>query len=607
MKAVLTVLAILWAADARADALLTSGKTELFPTRVAIDVAVRAQIESTTITLEFPPLADGGDFSLTVPAPPTASPIGVDVDRGAGFIALPAVAEPPAAAAGGSSSPALAAWYGTAPLVAELVRLDPGPLAVRVRFVRVLRRLRGEVAFEIGARRCPSRPADDPGPEIRISARIDTARDLTRFTATGGTGTTLSQEPRGASLHTAPVALADAELVQIAYAERSSGLDVQLVAHRAPGADPLGGDAGYFVALIDADATAAALPRSISLVIDRSGSMGGAKIAQARDAARAMLDHLRPDDTFAIHTFDDGLASLAKTALPATDANIARAREFIKEIADGGSTDLDRGIRAGIAAALGDDRFSTVVLLSDGVATAGETDRRDILERARAAAGGRTRMFTFSVGADADFPLMEALARGSRGRHFDLNNAQATSELVQRARELFEDIRDVRFTDLDIAVGGIGAADTLPDPPPDLFGGGQVLIAGRYTLPGTAAIRITGREGGAPFTRTFELPVPALAPTDDIVKYVWATEKVRSLMAEIAGGAPEATIRAEVESLGLAYRIQTPYTRFSGGGASDTSASCAASRDASLLVMLALAGLLRPRSARRSHRVRCPP
>ena len=38
------------------------------------------------------------------------------------------------------------------------------------------------------------------------------------------------------------------------------------------------------------------LPRTLSLVIDRSGSMDGDKIAQARDAARAMLDNLRATD-----------------------------------------------------------------------------------------------------------------------------------------------------------------------------------------------------------------------------------------------------------------------------------------------------------------------
>ncbi len=596
MRAVLALLAVLWATDARADALLTSGEAKLFPGRVAIDVTVRAQIESTTITLELPPLAARGDFSLTVPAPPGASPIGVDVDRGAGWIALPAVKEPPGPAAGGSADPALAAWSGSAPLVAEIVGLEPGPLTVRARFVRVLRRVQGEVAFEVGARRCPARPAGDPGPEIRIGVRVDTARDLRRFDVTGGTGTVVAPEPRGGSVQTAPAALADAELVRIAYAEVSSGIDVQLVAHRAPGADPLGGDAGYFVVLVDADPTAAALPRAISLVIDRSGSMSGDKIAQARDAARAMLDHLRPGDQFAIHAFDDDLDSLAKAALPATDDAIARARAFIKEIDAGGSTDLDAGLRAGLATAPGDDRFSALVLLSDGVATAGETNRRKILERARAAAAGRTRLFTFSVGGDADFPLMEALARSSRGRHYDLNDAQATRDLVERARELFEDIRDVRFTDLGLAIDGVGVTDTLPEAPPDLFGGGQVVIAGRYTTPGTASIRVTGLEAGVPFERTFALAAPELAAGDDVVKYVWATEKVRALMAQIAEGADEATIRAEVESLGLAYRIQTPYTRFSGGGGSADAASCASGGGrAGLLVALALIGLARRR------------
>jgi hypothetical protein len=70
---------------AGADAVLARGGVDSFPTLVDIDVAVRAQVESTTYVLTFAPITEGGSDSLTVPSPVGAWPIGVDVDRGDGF------------------------------------------------------------------------------------------------------------------------------------------------------------------------------------------------------------------------------------------------------------------------------------------------------------------------------------------------------------------------------------------------------------------------------------------------------------------------------------------------------------------------------------------
>jgi MYXO-CTERM domain-containing protein len=574
------------ASIARADAMLTGGDGNRFPSRVDIDITVRAQIESTTIVLELSPLAVAGTYQLTVPAPAGATPIGVDLERGAGWVALPVIAGAPPAAGGGGSDPALSAWSGTAPLVAVLSELEPGPLTARVRFVRVLRRLGGQVAFTVGARRCPARDPADPGAATTVRLHLETARDLVRFVASGAT---VTQGVRGGELAT-DVTSGDA-IVDVEYAEVSQGIGTQLVVHRTPTADPMGGDAGYFMLLVDADPAPSTMPRTLSLVVDHSGSMAGDKIVQARDAARAMLDHLRPTDDFTIHIFDNEIDSFRELPVPATSENIAAARTFIKTIEADGSTNLDGGLQAALTPPPRTDRFDAAIMLSDGLATSGETNSSKILANAWRSAGGDTRIFTFSVGSDADFSLMEALARGSRGRHVDLNNAQAASDLVIRSRELFEDIRDVRLTDLSLAVDGIGIADTLPESPPDLFGGGQIMIAARYTTPGAGEIRISGYEGELPFERTFVVDAPALAETADIVKYVWASEKVRALMAQIAAGGDRAQIRAEIEAIGVAYRIQTPFTSYSGtyDTAADDAATCSAGGGGAGLWVIALA------------------
>src|SRR5687767_7844731 len=77
---------------ARADAVLSRGDTQLFPTRIDVSVEVRAQVEATTILIELPPIETAGDYTLTMPTPEGAGPVGVDIDRGNGFVPLPVIA-----------------------------------------------------------------------------------------------------------------------------------------------------------------------------------------------------------------------------------------------------------------------------------------------------------------------------------------------------------------------------------------------------------------------------------------------------------------------------------------------------------------------------------
>jgi Ca-activated chloride channel family protein len=610
------VVPALLAPAARADAMLVGRGSARFPTAIDVDVAVRAQVESTTLVLTFPALTVADSYSLTVPAPAGARPIGVDVDRGFGFVALPVEAAAPSAAGGGTSDPAVAAWYGRAPLVAELEDLTPGPLTVRVRFVRLLRRVGGEVSFDVGVRRCPARDAYDPGARVQVHLRIATDRDLAQLDVSGGTATTVERGVRQAAADTARTDLGADEILHVRYREVASGIHAQLVAHRAPGADPLGGTDGYFLLLVDADDIEVSVPRTISLVVDRSGSMGGDKIVEARRAANVMLDALEPGDRFTIHAFDDRLDSYRAQPVDVSAADVAAARTWVDGLGARGGTDLGLGLRAGLASPASDGRFDAVVLLSDGVATSGQLDDRTILHDAIALAAGRTRVFTVSVGLDADFPLMEALARRNRGRHLDLNDAQASHELALRVRELFEDLHRVRLRDLALTIDGIGAVDTLPEAPPDLFAGGQVVIVGRYREPGVARIEVRGSEAGAPFVQTLQLDAPARIDTDDVIRFVWASEQVRALMASLADGADPAQVRAAVEALGLAYRIQTPFTRYAGGGGSVddpevtiSPGGCRAGGDdrgtgVALVVVLALiaAGLAHRHRRHRGHR-----
>ncbi len=604
---------------ARADAVLQGPKGNLFPNEVAVDVQVRAQVEVTTVVLAFSALADRGDHVLTVPSPQGSYPVGVDLDRGKEFVELPIKDEAPPPPAGGSgASVEMKAWVQQRPLTATLRDLTTGTLSIRVRFLRLLRRHQGKVTFQVGAAPCPLRQPSDGVASYTLSARVRTARAMQDISTTGTPAKLQKSSPTEALLSVAKTLLGKKAKTTISYQEQSKGIQAQFLAHRAPSADPQGGKAGYFLLLLDADNVSAETtrPRTLSLVIDRSGSMSGYKLVQAKKAALAMLDNLRSGDRFNMHAFDHEVSSWRTAPQPANTSTVSTAASFANALTARGNTDLNSGIITGLggkkcpAGSSPGSRYDAMILLSDGLPTFGVKDKATIHKNSMLYNCNESRIYTFSVGHGADVALLEAVARTARGKNYKLDNSQADNALADMARRLFEDIYAVRVTDLSLAVTGISPHDVLPERPPDLFNGGQVVLVGRYKTPGVGTAKITGRAEGKAHVTTLALSAPATEQDNGFIKFVWATEKVGQLLAAMGKGGDYNSLKKQITALGLAYRIQTPFTSFStpsGGGSSGGSSGggysgggsggfsgggYGGSGDAGLLTLLALLGLI---------------
>ena len=119
---------------------------------------------------------------------------------------------------------------------------------------------------------------------------------------------------------------------------------------------------------------------------------------------------------------------------------------------------------------------------------------------------------------------------------------------------------------LALNFGGMEVYDVYPNPIPDMFLGGQVVVTGRYKKGGSTAITLTGMINGQPHKSTYP-DIKFFENADDAAAYsyvprLWAQRKVDALLRQLSTNGPDQKIVDQIRELGMKYNIITPYTSF---------------------------------------------
>jgi Ca-activated chloride channel family protein len=95
-----------------------------------------------------------------------------------------------------------------------------------------------------------------------------------------------------------------------------------------------------------------------------------------------------------------------------------------------------------------------------------------------------------------------------------------------------------------------------------VFKGEQLVLAGRYSGKGDAAITIEGTVNGKAKKFTYEVTFPGESSDNEFIPRLWATRRVGYLLDEIRLHGENAELRDEVTELARKYGIVTPYTAY---------------------------------------------
>ncbi|WP_432696264.1 vWA domain-containing protein [Marinobacterium sp. YM272] len=207
------------------------------------------------------------------------------------------------------------------------------------------------------------------------------------------------------------------------------------------------------------------IPANVAIVLDRSGSMSGEKIRQARNAAIMALERLDGRDIVSIVAYD----SFAEVVVPATKLQEPQpVYRAIRQIRAGGNTALFAGVSKGakeLRKFLDPNRVNRVILLSDGLANVGPDQPSDLGRLGRSLAREGISVTTLGLGLGYNEDLMTQLAGMSDGNHAFVENAADLARIFQ-----------YEFGDLTSVVA-------------------QQLIIEIRCLNGVRPLRLLGREG----------------------------------------------------------------------------------------------------------------
>ncbi|MDZ4834975.1 MAG: VIT and VWA domain-containing protein [Candidatus Melainabacteria bacterium] len=299
-------------------------------------------------------------------------------------------------------------------------------------------------------------------------------------------------------------------------------------------------------------------PKEMIFLIDCSGSQSGKPLDKAKETLTYIVDHMNPNDSFQIISFNNTNSALFKAPTQNSDAMRKEAKQYITELKAQGGTWMGPAVEAVFNQPTDKNRLRIVTFMTDGY-VGNDMEILGLVKKHR----GASRWFPFGTGNSVNRFLIDGIAREGGGEsEFVLLNS-APGEV---GKKFYERISSPVLTDVKVSFDGGDVKEVFPKDVSDVWAQKPLYIKGRYTTPGAATATLTGFHAGKPYKQTLKMTLPDNSATNAGVASIWARAKVDRLMSEdwfgAQSGSPNKEIKDEIVKTALAHHIMTQYTSF---------------------------------------------
>ena len=276
--------------------------------------------------------------------------------------------------------PALLEYVGRNLVKISVYPIPPqGERKIRMRYTEALKTENGlhKYAYPLSTSRFGARPVGS----VTVNIRLETASPIKNiYSPTHALSVRKTDEHAATASYESMGDTSDRDL-SLYFSTNNDDIGMSLLTYKSGDRD------GYFVLLASPRVSVPRekiLPKQVVFVLDRTGSMAGAKIEQARKSLLFCLNSLHKEDRFDVITFNETPDVLLKKLEPASEENVSKARRFVENIEASGGTNIDEALRAAIKLTKDDPGAQKmIVFLTDGLPTVGETNVSAILQHVK--------------------------------------------------------------------------------------------------------------------------------------------------------------------------------------------------------------------------------
>ncbi len=262
--------------------------------------------------------------------------------------------------------------------------------------------------------------------------------------------------------------------------------------------------------------SAQSLPKSMTLVLDISGSMHGDSIQQAKLSLQQAIDRLKTDDLFNVIVFNNRTASLYPQPQLASVTNRRQALAFIASLDANGGTEMASAISQALGQPPQQGYVEQVLFITDGA-----VGNEDALFRLIQSQLGKQRLYTVGIGSAPNSHFMTKAAQMGKGSFTYIGD---TREVQQKMDILLTKLSSPQLT--DIQINSLEPLQMYPENIPDLYRGEPLLLSFRAeNMP--KQLDITGYLGERRWQQRFKLQTGMENPA---VSVLWGRAKIAALM-----------------------------------------------------------------------------
>lgn len=293
--------------------------------------------------------------------------------------------------------------------------------------------------------------------------------------------------------------------------------------------------------------------RDWAFVLDMSGSMSG-KYQTMVDGVQRAIGGLNPEDRFQLILFDNAVENLTQsTWVNATPENVIHWGNALASTGPRGGTNIYAGLSTALKT-MDADRTGAIVLVTDGEANVGVTQKMDFL---KLMSGHDVRLFTAVMGNGANRPLLNAMTEVSNGFAVSVSNSD---DISGKIREFTSKVTHQAMHDVELDITGIKTGDMSPEKITSIYRGEQLVVFGHYWGSGDANVELKAKVSGENKSYKTRFAFPENETTNPEIERLWAYAKIQDLKKQIDYIGSDADFKSAVIDIAVENSLVTDYT-----------------------------------------------